>query len=88
MFKALKIILSVFIALIVTVFAVKNSRVVAIDLWPLPLQFKLTLSLVLIGTFTVGALAGGLLVWISQLSKRFLKPSEKESRHTLPQDLN
>ncbi|NCP62090.1 MAG: LapA family protein [Alphaproteobacteria bacterium] len=88
MFKALKIILSVFIALIVTVFAVKNSRVVAIDLWPLPLQFKLTLSLVLIGTFTVGALAGGLLVWISQISKRFLKPAEKESRHTLPQDLN
>jgi uncharacterized integral membrane protein len=88
MFKAIKIILSVLIALMVTVFAVKNSHVVAIDLWPLPLQFKLTLSLVLIGTFAVGALSGGLLVWISQISKRFLKNPEKISNPSLPQDLN
>tara|TARA_R110002095_G_scaffold171206_4_gene148773 strand:+ start:2684 stop:2950 length:267 start_codon:yes stop_codon:yes gene_type:complete len=88
MFKALKIIFSVLIALVVTVFAVKNSHVVDIDLWPLPLQFRLTLSLVLIGTFAVGALSGGLLVWISQVSKRFLKTQEKQSHHTLPQDLN
>lgn len=87
MFKAIKILFSVLIALMVTVFAVKNSHVVAIDLWPLPLQFKLTLSLILIGTFAVGALSGGLLVWISQISKRFLKPVEKTSQHTLPQDL-
>jgi uncharacterized integral membrane protein len=87
MFKAIKIIFSVLIALMVTVFAVKNSHVVAIDLWPLPLQFKLTLSLVLIGTFAVGTLSGGLLVWISQISKRFLKPHEKPSQDTLPRDL-
>ena len=78
MFKSLKIILSVLIALMVTVFAVKNSHIVAIDLWPLPLQFRLTLSLVLIGTFAIGALSGGILVWISQISKRFLKLQEKQ----------
>ena len=88
MFKALKLILSVLIALVLTVFAVKNSRVVDIDLWPLPFQFRLTLSLVLIGTFTVGALCGGFLVWIAQVGKRLLKPQDKKHHDSLPHDLN
>ncbi len=87
MIKAFKIIFSVLIALILTVFAVKNSHVVAINLWPLPLQFKLTLSLVLIGTFTVGAVAGGLLVWISQITKRLFKDKAKVDYDHLPRDL-
>ena len=73
MLKAFKVIFSVLVALILMVFAVKNSHVIDINLWPFPVQFKLTLSLVLIGTFTLGALSGGLLVWISQVTKRLFK---------------
>ena len=87
MIKAFKIIFSVLIALVLTVFAVKNSHIVAINLWPFPLQFNLTLSLVLIGTFTVGAVSGGLLVWISQVTKRLFKNSDKLDHDHLPRDL-
>lgn len=80
MFQTLKIILSVLIALVVTIFSVKNSSIVDINLWPLPLQFRLTLSLVLIGTFATGALFGGLLVWISHLRKHFLKAQKKKNQ--------
>lgn len=96
MIQAIKIIFSVLVALVLTVFAVKNSQIVGIDLWPLPLQFKLTLSLVLMGTFFVGALAGGFLVWASHFRKRFLRKKPRESEgateaqkphYTLPEDL-
>lgn len=68
--KTIKLILSLIIALVITIFSVKNSQVVDIDLWPLPLQFRLTLSLVLVGTFTVGTLAGAGLVWVSAFLHR------------------
>ena len=87
MIKAFKIIFSVLVALVLTVFAVKNSHIVAINLWPFPLQFNLTLSLVLIGTFAVGALSGGLLVWISQITKRLFKDNAKAHQDHLPRDL-
>lgn len=70
--QALKLIFSLVFALILTVFAVKNSRIVPIDLWPLPLQFNLTLSLVILGSFFAGLFFGGFVVWIKQVYKKVL----------------
>ena len=83
----LKLILSLLIALILTVFAVKNSQIVPIDLWPLPLQFNLTLSLVILGAFFTGLLCGGFLVWFKQTLKKMfrLKKHEDEPRPVLKQ---
>jgi uncharacterized integral membrane protein len=72
MLKALKLLFSLVLALVLTVFAVKNSRVVPIDLWPLPLQFNLTLSLVILGCFAVGMGFGALLVWMSHLINKLM----------------
>jgi len=60
------------------VFSVKNSQVIHIDLWPLPFQFNLTLSLVILGCFAVGVLSGGLLVWLTHVFKRLFERKNKE----------
>jgi Protein of unknown function (DUF1049). len=74
----IKLIFSLVVALILTVFAVKNSQIVPIDLWPLPLQFNLTLSLVILGAFFTGLLCGGFLVWCKHVLKKLFRLKSDE----------
>lgn len=87
--KILKALFSLIIALIFTIFAVKNSQVVPIDLWPLPFQFNLTLSLVILGAFIGGMIGGGFLVWLSSMWKLFYSKYFAPSKGSLsyPRDL-
>ena len=78
MLKAFKVILSVLIALICTVFTIKNSQVVNVNLWPFPFEFQLTLSLVILGSFGFGALLGGGIIWLSRLSRKLFAVKEEE----------
>ena len=69
--KLLKLLITGAIALFVTLFAVNNSQIVTFNLWPFPQKFQCMLSLVILVSFTLGALIAGTLVWVSQLLKRF-----------------
>lgn len=60
------------IAVAVTIFAVSNRDPVALDLFPLPWQVEVRAFLVLLGSLAVGILIGLLLAWFAGGSKRKL----------------
>lgn len=55
--------------LLVVVFAVMNRHPVEVDFWPLPFHPKVPLSAVAFGVFFLGALSGGLAVWLGGVRK-------------------
>lgn len=56
--------------LIVVLFAVVNRTAVPVNFWPLPYAVDLPLSAVAFGGFFLGALSGGLAVWLGSVRKR------------------
>lgn len=55
---------------VIVLLAIDNRQIVEIDFWPLPLTYPMPLYAVfLIGVF-LGALLGGLAVWLSTRSRR------------------
>ena len=56
--------------LIVVLFAVVNLKPVPVNFWPLPYAVDLPLSAVAFGGFFLGALCGGLAVWLGGVRKR------------------
>ncbi len=53
------------LAAAVVVFAIHNRAAVAIDLWPLSLDFAPPLYILVLAIFVVGFLAGGIVAWLS-----------------------
>ena len=53
------------LAAAIVVFAIHNRGPVAMDLWPLTLDFAPPLYVLVLGVFVVGFLAGGLVAWLS-----------------------
>lgn len=56
--------------LVLVLFALSNTTPVRLGLWPTGLSSEMPLSLVVLGGMAVAFLAGGLLVWISELGQR------------------
>ena len=59
-------------ALVVVVFAVTNTSHVPLDLWPLPYQAEMPLSVAVFAGFALGFVAGGIIVWIAGGKSRSL----------------
>lgn len=59
-------IITVPLLVIAVIFAVNHRGVVALDLWPLALQFELPLYLAILVSVFAGFLAGGFVVWVAQ----------------------
>ena len=55
---------------IVVLFAVVNRKPVAVNFWPLPYAVEVPLSAVAFAAFFLGALSGGLAVWLGGVRKR------------------
>jgi uncharacterized integral membrane protein len=53
------------VALVLIVFAVDNRQVIALSLWPLPLELDTWLYLVVLLTLLVGFLLGELVAWMN-----------------------
>jgi uncharacterized integral membrane protein len=56
--------------LLVVLFALSNTAPVRLGLWPTGFSREVPLSIAILGGMAVAFLAGGLLVWISELSQR------------------
>ena len=56
--------------LLVVVFAVMNRQVVEVDFWPLPFHPRIPLSAIAFMAFFLGAVSGGLAVWLGGVRKR------------------
>jgi len=56
--------------LLLVLFALSNTAPVQLGLWPTGFSRQVPLSIAILGAMAVAFLAGGLLVWISELSQR------------------
>jgi putative membrane protein len=56
--------------LLLILFALSNREPVSLGLWPTDYTLRLPLSLAVLGAMAFAFLAGGLLVWISELAQR------------------
>ena len=56
--------------LIVVLFAVLNRKLVPVNFWPFPIAVEVPLSAVAFGAFFLGAVCGGLAVWLGGVRKR------------------
>jgi uncharacterized integral membrane protein len=52
------------------VFALSNTQIVALGLWPTDLVLDVPLSLAILGGMAVAFLVGGLVVWLAELGQR------------------
>jgi uncharacterized integral membrane protein len=62
--KRLSLVITVPLALIFVVFAISNRQVVELNFWPFGIALSLPLFLLALGMLAVGALAGGLWMWL------------------------
>ena len=53
------------LAAIVVIFAIHNRHTVAVDLWPLTMEASPPLFVLVLCTFLVGFLIGGVVAWLS-----------------------
>lgn len=56
--------------LVLVLFALSNTTPVQLGLWPTGFSVEAPLSLAILGGMAVAFLAGGLLVWVSELAQR------------------
>lgn len=56
--------------LLLVLFALSNTAPVRLGLWPTGFSGEMPLSLAILGGMAVAFLAGGVLVWISELAQR------------------
>lgn len=68
--RRLSWILTLPLALLVVSFAVSNRDSVALGLWPLPFMAELPVFALVLGTFVLGFVAGGLVAWAGQHGHR------------------
>jgi uncharacterized integral membrane protein len=58
------------IALYFAIFGVKNDAKVTLDLWPFGWQLETHLAILILITFVIGVIAGGVVVWWTEWVKR------------------
>jgi len=56
--------------LVLVLFALSNTGPVRLQLWPTDYALELPLSLAVLGAMAIAFLAGGIVVWISELAQR------------------
>jgi uncharacterized integral membrane protein len=56
--------------LLLVLFALSNTAPVRLGLWPTDYSLQLPLSLAILGGMAIAFLAGGLIVWLSELAQR------------------
>ncbi len=56
--------------LVLVLFALSNTAPVRLALWPTGFSLEAPLSLAILGAMAIAFLAGGLLVWVSELAQR------------------
>jgi uncharacterized integral membrane protein len=66
----LRLLVTLPLLLVVVLFAVVNRQAVAVNFWPLPWAMDLPLYAVAFGAFFLGAVSGGLAVWLGGVRKR------------------
>jgi lipopolysaccharide assembly protein A len=66
----MRLLIALPLLLLLVLFALSNRQPVALRFWPTDYTLLVPLSLSMIGAMAVAFLAGGLLVWISELAQR------------------
>jgi lipopolysaccharide assembly protein A len=66
----MRLLIALPLLLLVVVFALSNREPVRLGLWPTDYTLVLPLSLAVVGAMALAFLAGGLLVWASELKQR------------------
>jgi putative membrane protein len=66
----LRLLVTLPLLIAVVVFAVANRSPVMVNFWPFPWVAELPLYVVAFGTFFLGAVSGGLAVWLGGVRKR------------------
>jgi lipopolysaccharide assembly protein A len=56
--------------LVLVLFALSNTAPVRLGLWPTGFSLEAPVSLAILGGMAIAFLAGGLLVWVSELTQR------------------
>jgi len=66
----MRLLITLPLLLLLVLFALSNRQPVSLHIWPTDYAATLPLSLAVLGSMAVAFLAGGLLVWVSQLVQR------------------
>ena len=66
----LRLFITLPLLLVVVLFAVVNRAPVAVNFWPLPWATEVPLAAVAFAAFFLGAVSGGLAVWLGGMRKR------------------
>lgn len=64
------LIVTIIVCLPLVVFALSNTEVVRLGLWPLDYGLEVQLSVAILGAMAIAFFLGALVVWISALSQR------------------
>jgi len=66
----MRLLIALPLLLLLVLFALSNTEPVRLHLWPTDYAFVLPLSLAVLGGMAIAFLAGGLIVWFSELAQR------------------
>ena len=68
--KVMRLLIGIPLLLLLLLFALSNKTPVRLGIWPTDFTLQLPLSLAVLGGMAIAFLAGGLIVWLSELSQR------------------
>ncbi len=66
----MRLLIALPLLLLLVLFALSNRQPVSLHMWPADYTATLPLSLAVLGPMAIAFLAGGLLVWVSELMQR------------------
>ena len=66
----MRLLIAVPLLLLLVLFALSNTEPVRLGLWPSDYTLQLPLSLTVLGAMAIAFLAGGAIVWLSELAQR------------------
>ena len=66
----MRLLIALPLLLLLVLFALSNTEMVRLHLWPTDYALELPLSLAVLGGMAIAFLTGGVLVWISELAQR------------------
>jgi uncharacterized integral membrane protein len=68
--KVMRLLIGIPLLLLLLLFALSNKTPVRLGIWPTDFTLQLPLSLAVLGGMAIAFFAGGLIVWLSELSQR------------------
>jgi len=66
----LRLLIALPLLILLVLFALSNTTPVRLGLWPSDYTLQMPLSLIVLGGMAIAFLAGGAIVWISELAQR------------------